>query len=137
MNPFRSLRDYEEYVYSLASQCSAITRSTLTVQRRGRMFADLRGEVLLANGRRLIVYERLAWDTGPLAIIGYSYEVWSGNEQLYWYDSQPHPNDPSLAGTHPHHKHLPPNIKHNRVPAASVSFAAPNLATLIAEASGG
>ena len=137
MNPFRSLRDYEEYVYSLASHYSAITRSTLTVQRRGRMFAELRGEVLLANGRRLIVYERLAWDTGPLAIIGYSYEVWSGNEQFYWYDSQPHPNDPSLAGTHPHHKHLPPNIKHNRLPAPSVSFAAPNLATLIAEASGG
>jgi hypothetical protein len=30
------------------------------------MFAELRGDVLLRNGRRLTVYERLAWDAGPL-----------------------------------------------------------------------
>ena len=134
MSPFLSLRDYEEYVYSLTSRCPTITRSTLTVQRRGRMFAEVRGDVLLENGRRLAVYERLAWDTGALAIIGYSYEVWSANEQLYWYDSQPHPNDPILAETHPHHKHIPPNIKHNRRPAASISFDEPNLLRLVTEA---
>jgi len=98
------------------------------------MFAELRGEGPLRNGRRLVVYERLAWDIGEVAIVGYSYEVWHGNEQLCWYDSQPHPNDPSLAGTHPHHKHVPPNIKHNRLTAPAISFTHPNLLVLISEA---
>jgi hypothetical protein len=33
----------------------------------------------------------------------------------------------------PHHKHVPPNIKHNRIPAPEMSFAKPNLPVLIAE----
>jgi hypothetical protein len=34
-------------------------------------------------------------------------------------------------GTHPHHKHVLPDIKHNRVPAPGISFEHPNLPTLI------
>ena len=49
------------------------------------------------------------------------------------YDSQAHPNDPTLAATHPHHKHIPPDIKHNRVPAPELSFTEPNLPFLLAE----
>ncbi len=79
------------------------------------------------------VYEHLTWDSGSLTIEGYSYEVWSGNQKLYWYDSQPHPNDPSLAGTHPHHKHIPPDIKHHRIPAPGLSLTQPNLPFLIQE----
>ena len=52
---------------------------------------------------------------------------------LYWYDSWPHPNDPTLAATHPHHKHIPPDIKHHRIPAPDLSFTRPNLPILIAE----
>lgn len=52
---------------------------------------------------------------------------------MCWYDPQPHPNDPSLASTHPHHKHVPPDIKHNRIPAPGLSFDRPNLPYLIAE----
>lgn len=59
------------------------------------------------------------------------YEIWRGEEKLYWYDSQPHPNEPSLQSTHPHHKHIPPDLKHNRVPAPTLSFTQPNLPTLI------
>ena len=95
MNPFRSLRDYELYTYSLQRSESQITRSTL--------------------------------------VVAHSYEVWLGGDKLYWYDSQPHPNDPTLAGTHPHHKHLPPDIKHHRVPAPGLNFSQPNLPFLIAE----
>jgi hypothetical protein len=54
-------------------------------------------------------------------------------EKLYWYDSFPHPNDSSLASTDPHHKHVPPNIKHHRVPAPDLSFTRPNLPFLIEE----
>ncbi len=134
MNPFLSLRDYEAHIYSLPSHFPSITHSTLTVQRWGRLFAELHGDLLLRNGRRLVVYERLAWDVGEIAIVGYCYEVWHGNEQLYWYDSQPHPNNPDLAETHPHHKHVPPDIKHNRLPAPGIAFMHSNLPCLISEA---
>ena len=56
-----------------------------------------------------------------------------GKDKLYWYDSFPHPNDPSLASTHPHHKHIHPNIKRNRIPAPDLTFTAPNLPFLIEE----
>lgn len=59
MSPFSSLREYELFVYSLRSRFSDIARSTLVVQQRGRLYAELSGEILLSNGRRLIVYERL------------------------------------------------------------------------------
>lgn len=32
-----------------------------------------------------------------------------------------------------HHKHVPPDIKHNRIPAPEMSFAKPNLPVIIAE----
>jgi len=50
-----------------------------------------------------------------------------------WYDPQPHPNDPTLASTAPHHKHVPPDIKHHRIPAPGLSFGSPNLPLLIEE----
>ena len=133
MNPFQSLRDYETFIYSLPEQFPSILQSMLVVVQRGRSYAELSGEVLFAAGYRLVVYERLTWDSGPLLIEGYGYEVWQSSEELYWYDSQPHPLDSSLASTHPHHKHLPPDIKHHRIPAPSLSFAAPNPPLLIGE----
>jgi len=133
MSPFLSLRDYETFIYSLPEQFPSILQSMLVVVQRGRSYAELSGEVLFADGYRLVVYERLTWDTGPLLSEGYGYEVWRGNEELYWYDSQPHPHDASLASTHPHHKHLPPDIKHHRIPAPGLSFSSPNLPHLIRE----
>ncbi|RLC78402.1 MAG: hypothetical protein DRI61_09950 [Chloroflexi bacterium] len=133
MNPFTSLDKYEHFVYTLQQRFPSITRSTLVIIRRGRRYAELSGELIIAQEYRLVVYERLTWDAGPLLIEGYSYEVWRGNEKLYWYDSQPHPYEPSLASTHPHHKHIPPNIKHHRIPAPGLSFTKPNLPFLIRE----
>jgi hypothetical protein len=95
--------------------------------------ATIRGEVIFSGGVRLVLSERLMLDAGALRIISYGYEVWRGSEKLYWYDSQPHPNEPSLALGHPHHKHIPPDIKHNRLPAPELSFTRANLPFLIAE----
>jgi len=133
MNPFRSLREYELLVYTLSERFPAILRSTLVVARRGRQYAELTGELLFLDGYRLVVYERLTWDTGPLTIEDYSYEVWRNAEELYWYDSQPHPGDLALASTDPHHKHVPPDIKHHRVPAPGLGVTIPNLPFLIRE----
>jgi hypothetical protein len=38
-----------------------------------------------------------------------------------------------LQSTHPHHKHIPPDIKHHRVPAPAMSFTQPNLPALTLE----
>lgn len=133
MKTFQSLADYEEFVYTLQQRYSAIVRSTLVIARRGSGVATLTGELLFEDGQRLAVYEILTWDAGPIIIQRYSYEAWQGSEKLYWYDPQPHPDDSSLASTHPHHKHVPPDIKHNRKPASGLSFTEPNLPFLIDE----
>src|SRR2546422_4329389 len=54
-------------------------------------------------------------------------------EKIAWYDPFEHPHIPALASTYPHHKHIPPDIKHHRVPAPGISFEQPNLPTLIQE----
>src|SRR4030043_408126 len=55
------------------------------------------------------------------------------NEKLYWYDSQPHPDEHNLKSTYPHHKHVRPDMKHHRIPAPLVSFSSPNLSELVKE----
>ncbi len=133
MNPLQSLDEYELFVYSLSQLYPAVHRSTLVVVRRGTGVAVVRGELELSEGIRLSVRETLSSDDAVTVIEGYSYEVWREDQMLYWYDSQPHPNVPSLASTHPHHKHVLPDIKHNRIPAPGLSFTQPNLPFLIEE----
>jgi hypothetical protein len=133
MNPFQSLREDEHFIYTLSQHFPSIVRSTLTVLQKGRLFAELVGELAFSDNYRLSVYELLSWSDQVLTIENYSYEVWQGSLKLYWYDSQAHPHDPSLAGTHPHHKHVPPNIKHNRIPAPGLTFTSSNLSLLIRE----
>ena len=129
---FITLATYETFIYELPTRYLVIQASSLTVIRRGRHIAVVRGNVSFQNEIRLQVYEELI-ALPTVEITGYGYEVWRGNEKLYWYDSQPHPNDPDLAHTHPHHKHIPPDIKHNRIPAPGLSFDQPNLPFLIEE----
>ena len=133
MNPFQSLRNYEEYVYTLKKYFPALQRSTLTIVRRGKRVAILKGELTFEQGYRLTAQERLSSDTGVVEIEFYGYELWQNTEKIAWYDAQPHPNNPELASSHPHHKHIPPDIKHNRIPAPNMSFHKPNLPFLIGE----
>jgi hypothetical protein len=131
--PLRTIEDYELFLYSLPEHFPAIRRSTLVLARRGATIARVAGELAFDRGFRLVVRERLAYDRLPVVIDSYGYEIWRGEEKLCWYDSQPHPDEPSLQATHPHHKHIPPDMKHNRVPAANMSFQRPNLPALIEE----
>ena len=143
MNPFQSLAEYEEFIYTLNQRYLSIRRSTLVLARRGQGLATLAGDLHFSQGYRLVVYEILTWDSGSVFIQHYSYEVWKGGDKLYWYDPQPHPDDPSLASTHPHHKHVLPattaleasrsGIKHNRVPTPGIRFDEPNLSLLVQE----
>lgn len=132
MNPLQSLPEYEHYIYTLPQQFPAIRRSTLTVIRRSQTAGILTGEIEIGE-YRLVIREKLSFEGEMHPIVSYGYECWCGNEKRYWYDSQAHPNDPTLASTHPHHKHIPPDIKHHRIPAFGLSFTQPNLPFLIAE----
>jgi hypothetical protein len=133
VNPYQSLRDYEEFVYTLSQRFPSVVSSTLVVVRRGARMVTVSGEIFFPQGYRLVVKERLTFDTGPLVLSRYGYEVWRSDEKLYWYDSQPHPHDSTLSTTAPHHKHVPLDIKHHRVPAPALSFTSPNLPFLIQE----
>jgi hypothetical protein len=129
----RTPEDYELFLYTLAERFKSIRRSTITFVRRGMTLARVAGEIEFDHDVRLVVRERLVYARRPMVIDGYGYEVWRGSQKLYWYDSQPHPNDATLMITHPHHKHVSPDIKHHRVPAPGLSFVEPNLPFLIAE----
>jgi Family of unknown function (DUF6516) len=132
-NPLRTDADYELFLYSLAGQFATIQRSTIVFVRRAGSLGRVSGELFFAHGLRIVVRERILYDRLPAVIDWYGYEVWHDMDKLFWYDSQPHPNEPSLQSTHPHHKHVPPDIKHNRIPAPKMSFTAPNLPKLITE----
>lgn len=133
MNPLRTPTDYELFLYSLKEQYPSIQRSTVTFVRRGATLARVSGVLYFTGDMRLVIRERILFHRLPAVIDAYSYETWRNEELLYWYDSQPHPNNPELQSTHPHHKHIPPDIKHNRIPASGLSFFRPNLPMLIVE----
>jgi len=108
-----------------------VERATITVWPVSRYTGIAEGEIFFAGDFRLRMREEIDFDEG--VITSYGYEIYRGNEKLYWYDDFPHPNDITLASTYPHHKHIPPDIKHNRIPAPGVSFSKPNLPVLIQE----
>ncbi len=148
-----SRRDYEAYIYTLPSRYPSIRMSTLVLAPPGLDIARLTGLITFGSDCVLCVYELLDFTSGQIE--AYRYEVsrsippfteqalpssneycavsYQAKEKLYWYDSWPHPNDPDLASTHPHHKHIPPDIKHHRIPASRLSFTEPNLPFLIGE----
>lgn len=133
-NALRSPEDYELFIYSLSNEFPQLKQSTLVFIRIGASMAKVTGELFLDNGIRISVRERLVFDRLPVVIDSYSYEVWKNHEKLIWYDPQPHPDVPDLQSSFPHHKHIHPDIKHNRMVAPEISFDSPNLPIIITEA---
>jgi hypothetical protein len=126
-----SLVEYENLVYSLPTQYKSIKLSTLVVKRTSSYTAQVVGKMLFDKRMILRIFESINFLKGQIR--DYSYEVYHGMQKLYWYDCWPHPEDPSLASTFPHHKHVPPDIKHHRIPAQNMNFEQPNLPALIRE----
>jgi len=129
-SPLKSLAAYSAFISGLL-RGTLVKHSTVAVWSDSRYTGIAEGEVLFSNGIRLRLREDLDFDAG--VITSYGYEVDRGAERLYWYDDFPHPKDRALASTHPHHKHVPPDIKHHRIPASAIRFDRPNLPTLIQE----
>jgi len=126
-----SLEEYEIFIYTLQQDYQNIKASTLVFKRTSSHSAQVIGWIYFRNNIKLRVVETI--DFIDRLIIDYSYEVWIGDEKQYWYDCWPHPDIPELAKTHPHHKHIHPDIKHHRIPAKGLSFKRPNLQYLIQE----
>jgi len=129
-DPLKSLANYSRFLAELLCR-PGVEHSTVAVWSDSRYTGVAEGEVVFSNGMRLRLREELDFDAG--LITAYGYEVYQGAERLYWYDDFPHPKDPDLASTFPHHKHVPPDIKHHRIPARKMSFSRPNLPELIGE----
>ncbi|KPQ39123.1 MAG: hypothetical protein HLUCCO16_09545 [Phormidium sp. OSCR] len=128
--PLKSLSEYSRFVSQILSRPD-VEHSTVVVWSNSTYTGTAEGEVWFKGDVRLRMREELDFDAELIA--SYGYEVYRGGEKLYWYDDLPDPQDPSLASTFPHHKHIPPEIKRNRVPAPDISFTRPNLPTLIQE----
>ena len=130
--PFLSRADYETLLYDLPQQSAgAILSSTIRLYSTSALTARVVGSINFVGGVELRVAEFIDFLTGQIR--DYSYTVYRGAEKMRWYDPQPHPDNPELASTFPHHRHEPPDIKHNRRPAPGISFDAPNLPTVIAD----
>ena len=151
--PLASPSAYQAFIYSLPERFAWIQQSKLIYVSSGSLFGRVEGRIFFGGDIVLCVQEFLNFELN--VIEGYGYEVsrslvdldktgapdteeycrasYPHKEKLYWYDSFPHPNDPTLASTDPHHKHIPPDIKHHRIPAPDVSFTRPNLPVLIEE----
>ena len=132
-NPLASLASYSRFVAEILDSPD-VERSTVAAWSESRYTGIAEGEVLFRSGLRLRLREEL--DFADALITSYGYEVYRGAERLFWYDDFPHPGDPMLASTFPHHKHIPPDIKHNRVAAPGMSFERPNLPVLLLEIQG-
>ncbi len=129
-NPLLNNSEYNRFLAHFLNR-STIKHSTIAVWSDSPYTGIAEGEVIFSNGIRLRMREEL--DFAANLITSYGYEVYEGEKRLYWYDDFPHPNDPDLASTFPHHKHIPPNIKRHRIPALAMNFDKPNLPLIIKE----
>ncbi len=129
-NPLRTLHAYSNFVQEAVTRVS-VHHSTVSVWSDSKYTGIVEGEIFFSNDFRLRMREEIDFDAG--LIISYGYEVYRGDELLYRYDDIPHPNEPTLASSFPHHKHIPPNMRRNRIPAPELSFTKPNLPFILEE----
>ena len=123
--------DYARLIFFLLADRATIESHTVAVYTTSQTIGITRGHVVFRSGHVLRVFEQV--DFVAHRIVRYFYELTYEGEPLWWYDSMPHPDVPELQSTHPHHKHVPPDVKHNRIPAPEMSFTRPNLPVLIRE----
>jgi hypothetical protein len=129
-NPFNSIDNFSKFVAELLNRKS-IVKSTVSIWSASPYTGIAEGEIFFSSVHKLRMREEI--DFEDTQITSYGYEIYLGDERLYWYDDFPHPSDPNLATTLPHHKHIPPDIKRNRQPTSDISFFQPNLPFIIQE----
>ena len=129
--PLTDFHTYGALIYTLQEKYPSVQSSTLVLATIGPTLTKLEGRMTFVGDVVLDVWELV--DFAARRIRSYSYEIYQAGEKIVWYDPFAHPHIPELASTHPHHKHILPDLKHHRVPAPGISFEQPNLPTLIQE----
>jgi hypothetical protein len=128
--PLDDLASYSAYVYTVAERHSIVAGSTLTLAPIGATLAKLEGRIVCHDGLHLEIWELI--DFAAHHIRTYSYEVYRDGQKICWYDPWPHPEILALAATFPHHRHLPPDLRHHRVSSPNThgmaGFVAPSQA---------
>lgn len=124
-SPLADVNSYSAFVYSLRERHRFVSVSTLALIPLGATLAKLEGSLQCGGELRVDVFELV--DFVEKRIRTYSYEIYRGHEKICWYDPWEHPEEPSLAATFPHHRHLPPDLREHRAPASGISFHSPNL----------
>jgi hypothetical protein len=123
------IASYSAFVYALANRHPHVTSTMLALAPIGAALGKLEGRVECQAGVQVEVWELI--DFAARRIRAYSYEVYRDGEKICWYDSWAHPEIPALASTFPHHRHIVPNLRENRVPAPGISFESPNLDVIL------
>lgn len=131
--PLDDIASYSAWVYSLAERHSCVTASTLALAPIGATLAKLEGRVECHGRFAIDVWELVDFTAHRIRTC--SYEVHRHDEKIGWHDPWPHPEIEALAANFPHHKHVPPDLRHHRVPAPGISFEAPNLDVVLADIS--
>lgn len=153
LEPLSSPAAYQKFVYALPRRYPSIQRSTLVYIPSGNLFGRLDGMVVFTQNVMLCVTEILNFEMQ--AIASYGYEVSRSPTSIPMLTTFPlllnsarrvRRSKTNSTGTipfptrifrlwqpHPHHKHIHPDIKHNRIPASNISFTRPNLPILIEE----
>ena len=129
--PLDDIASYSAFVYALRERHPFVTGSTLTLAPIGATLAKLEGRIECQDGVYLEAWELV--DFAERRMRTYSYEVYRAREKICWYDAWEHPEIPALAVTFPHHKHVMPDLRNNRVPAPGIGFDAPNLDVVLAD----
>jgi hypothetical protein len=111
--------EYEALVYGLLDAYPEVIGSTLRLYSTSALTATVEGSLHLRNGLELRIVEALDFKSG--CIRRYSYTVYRSGEKIRWYDSEPHPEDPRLASTFPHHLHEPPDTSTGSVQTSSTT----------------
>lgn len=130
--PLANLASYSAWIYALADRHPFVTHSTLVLIPVGATLARLEGRIECAQGLAVEAWELV--DFSKQQIRAYSYELYRHGGKVCWYDAWLHPEIPALAATFPHHKHVLPNLRDNRVPAPGISLNRPNLDVVLADA---
>jgi len=130
-SPLNSYAEYTRFIYNFLAERPTVESHTLVVYTTSQTVGITRGHIVFRSGYILRVFEQIDFVTHH--ILKYVYELTYQDEQLWWYDPMPHPDIQELQSTHPHHKHVPPDMKHHRIPAPDLSFIEPNLSRLIDE----
>ena len=115
---------------ALRSSAAKRSRAAQLARRSAQKPRPVAGEI--HSGHVLHVFEQI--DFISRRILKYFCELTYEGDSLWWYDPMPHPDVSDLQSTHPHHKHIPPDVKHHRIPAPGLSFAEPNFPRLLEEA---